>query len=111
MNTPTSSSTATSQANQIRLVKSEDGAPPQLITLSHLQNFLPIATANTQQPQDGNQVQGNTQQQQQQQQGKIVQAQTGVVSVGLPQQFLQVSETIISDSNIRLKDKINRVFL
>lgn len=93
MNTPTSSTTATSQAgNQIRLVKSEDGAPPQLITLSHLQNFLPLAAAanaGAQPQQDNNQVQQNATAQQQ---GKIVQTQAGqVVSVGLPQQFLQVN--------------------
>lgn len=91
MNTPTSNSSAVNQAGgQIRLVKGEDGGPPQLITLSHLQNFLPLAAAAAAQAgqpqQDGNQVQGNPGQQ-----GKLVQTQGGVLSVGLPQQFLQVS--------------------
>lgn len=98
-------------AGQLRLVKGEDGAPPQLITLSHLHNFLPLAAAAAAaQQQQGGQGPGGgpspAEQQQQQQvqssaaaavqhaaaQGKLVQAQAGaqVVSVGLPQQFLQV---------------------
>lgn len=83
------SAAAAAAGQQIRLVKGEDGAPPQVITLSHLQNFLPIAGS-----QEANATAVSS---------TITNAQTPVktyvstsaangspqvVSVGLPQQFL-----------------------